>query len=461
MNRLRRFPLFVTASVLGFSPLLSTAELSSWPEWRGPSGAGLAPGAQPPTTWSDQQNIRWKTKIPGNGFSTPIIWKDRIFLLTSIETDQAGAGAAAPDAVPSAPPPGGGGGDQKGKGGKRGGMSGPKPTKVHEFAVVALDRASGKIVWQKTARREVPHEGHHPTSSFAAASPITDGERLYVSFGSRGLYCYDLQGNLKWEKDLGDMQTKMSFGEGSSPALAGDNLIVPWDHEGGSFIVALNKKTGAEAWRTQREEGTAWSTPLVVAVGGKSQIVLPASKRTRSYDAATGELIWEASGLTGNVIPMPMTGHGLVYVTSGFQGFSMQAIKLTARGDISNTDAIVWNARKSTPYVASPVLSGDRIFMTKSTNEYLSCVNALTGEFHYQDQPLQGMRGGIYASPVAANGHLYVVGREGTVLVLKDAATFEVVATNQLNDKIDASPVAVDRELFLRGHDYLYCIAEG
>jgi outer membrane protein assembly factor BamB len=257
------------------------------------------------------------------------------------------------------------------------------------------------------------------------------------------------------------MQIKMSFGEGSSPALAGENLIVPWDHEAGSFIVALNKKTGAEVWRTARDERTAWSTPLVVEVGGKSQIVLPATSRTRSYDAATGQLVWEATGLTPNVIPTAVTGHGMVYVTSGFQGSSMQAIKLTARGDISNTDAIVWNARKSTPYVASPVLSGDRIFMTKSTNEFLSCVNALTGEFNFQDQPLPGLRGGIYASPVAANGYLYVAGRQGVVLVLKDAATFEIVATNKLDDMIDASPVAVDKELFLRGHDYLYCIAEG
>ncbi|MSU25592.1 MAG: hypothetical protein EXS32_17440 [Opitutus sp.] len=456
---LRLLPLAAVIALV-VSSTISAAELSSWPTWRGPSGAGIAPGAQPPTIWGDQQNIRWKTKIPGSGFSTPIIWKDRIFLLTSIETDEVVGGAAVAETAPSSPAPGGG--DPKGKGGKRGGFGGgPKPTKVHEFAVVALDRRSGKIVWQKTARRQVPHEGRHQTNSFASGSPVTDGERLYVSFGSRGLYCYDLSGNLQWEKDLGAMQTKLSFGEGSSPTLAGDNLIVPWDHERGSFIVALNKKTGTEVWRTSREEGTAWSTPLVVDVGGKSQIILPASKRTRSYDAATGELVWEASGLTGNVIPAPVTGHGLVYVTSGFQGFSMQAIKLTSRGDISASDNIVWNARKSTPYVASPVLSGDRIFMTKSTNEFLSCVNALTGEFHYQDQPLPGLRGGIYASPVAANGYLYVVGREGMVLVLKDAVTFEVVATNQLSDRIDASPVAVDKELFLRGHEFLYCIAEG
>ena len=441
------------------SPAFATGT-TSWPTWRGPSGAGLAPGAVPPTTWNDTQNIKWKAKVPGSGFSTPIIWQDRIFLLTSIESTEEVAAAPTP---PPPPPPPPGGGEQKGKGGKRGGFGGgSKPTKVHEFVVVALDRASGKVVWQKTARREVPHEGRHPTNSYASASPLTDGERLYASFGSRGLYCYDLQGKLLWEKDLGDMQTRNGFGEGSSPALAGNVLIVPWDQEGGaSFIVGLDKKTGAEIWRQARDERSSWSTPLIVAVDGKQQAILPGTNRTRSYAVATGELIWEASGLGTNVIPMPVTGHGLVYVMSGFQGYFIQAIKLTARGDVSASPDIVWQQKKGTPYVTSPVLSGDRIFVTKGTESYLSCLNALTGEFHFSDQQLEGMRGGVYASPIATNGLLYVVGREGLVLVLKDTTTFEIVAKNQLSDRFDASPVMVDKELFLRGHEFLYCIAEG
>lgn len=457
MKNSRIVPVLVTSSLLGWFSLASAADLSSWPEWRGTSGAGIAPGASPPTTWSDQQNIRWKTKIGGLGFSTPIVWKDRVYLLTAIETNEDRAPASAPAPIASAVE-----GEQKGKGGKKGGFGGGgKPTKVHEWVVVALDRKTGAIVWQRTARREVPHEGRHQTNSFASASPLTDGEHLYASFGSRGLYCYDLQGNLKWEKDLGDMQTRNGFGEGSSPALAGNFLIVPWDQETGSFIVALSKKNGAEVWRQARDERTSWATPLIVTVGGKQQAVLPATKRTRSYDVATGELIWEASGLGTNVIPTPVTGHGLVYVTSGFQGFYIQAIKLTARGDVSTGPDMVWQQKKGTPYVASPVLSGDRIFVTKERESFLSCLDALTGEFHYTNQPLEGMRGGIYASPVAANGHLYVVGREGLVFVLKDTTTFEIVAKNQLNDRIDASPVMVDKELFLRGHEYLYCIAEG
>lgn len=442
------------------APLAAVGETATWPTWRGSAGTGLAAGAKPPTTWNDQQNIKWKAKIPGAGFSTPIVWGNRIFLLTAIETNEerppvATAAPSQPAPPPDAPPAKGG------KRGSKGGFGGgPTPTKFHEFVVMALDRNTGKVAWQKTARREVPHEGHHATHGYASASPVTDGERLYVSFGSRGFYCYDLQGKLLWEKDLGDMRSKLGFGEGASPALAGDLLIINWDHEDQSFIVALNKKTGAEVWRTLREEKSSWSTPLIVEYEGRQQAIVAASKRTRSYDAKTGQLIWEASGLTGNVIPHPVVGHGLVYVMSGFQGNSIQAIKLSSKGDVTDTDNIVWSARQSAPYVPSPVLSGNRLYMGKGNDAYLSCLNALTGEPYYQNQPLEGVRG-LYASPVAANGYVYVVGREGTVLVLKDAEKYEVVATNKLSDKIDASPAVLDGELYLRGHEYLYCIAEG
>jgi outer membrane protein assembly factor BamB len=436
---------------------MRAAEDSARPSWRGPTGAGVAPDAKPPTTWSDHQNIKWKARIPGEGYSTPIIWRDRIFLLTAIPGEAPAPAEASPTSrpVPDSAP---------GKGGRRGGKGGfgggPSPTKPFEFVVLALDRGTGKVLWQKTARQETPHEGRHQTNTFASASPVTDGERLYVPFGSRGYYCYDLDGNLKWQKDLGDMQTKMGFGEGSSPALAGRLLIINWDHEGGSFVIALDKVTGNEVWRRPRDEGSSWSTPLIVEHAGRKQAVIAASNRTRSYDTESGELVWEAAGLTGNVIPMPVAGHGMVYVMSGFRGFSIQAIKLSSRGDVSETGSIAWSIRRSAPYVPSPVLSGDRLYMSKSNDAYLSCLNALTGEVLYQDQALPGVRS-IYASPLAANGHLYVIGREGTVMVLKDAPTFEIVATNKLSDRIDASPAMLGKELFLRGHEHLFCISEG
>lgn len=427
------------AFALTATPLVTAAEVAAWPTWRGTSGQGIAPGATPPLTWSDTKNIKWKTPIPGLGFSTPIVWENQIFLLTAVEADNPASNAAA------AP-------------GARG--AGPTPTAPHEFTVIALNRTTGKVEWQKVARKEVPHEGKHQTSSYAGASPITDGKRLWVPFGSRGFYCYDLQGNLLWEKDLGRMRTRLSFGEGSSPAIAGNLMLIVWDHEEQSFIVALDKNTGAEVWRKDRDERSSWTTPLIVEVGGKLQAIVAGTTRTRSYDVATGEIVWEASGLTGNVIPTPVTGHGMVYVMSGFRGNSIQAIKLTSKGDVTDTPEIAWHVRHSAPYAPSPVLSGDRLYATKTNDAYLSCLNALTGEFHFRDQPLPGVRG-IYASPIVANGHLYIVGREGTVMVLKDSTTFEPVATNTLSDRIDASPVALGRELFLRGHEYIYCISEG
>jgi outer membrane protein assembly factor BamB len=460
MHTVLRSSCLGAVAALLFVPSGSATDGTAWTTWRGPTLTGQAPGAQPPTTWSDQQNIRWKTKIPGSGFSTPIIWKDRIFLLTAIQTDEE---RPAPAPASPAPEPAPVAADKGGKrGGKGGGFrgGGPTPTKVHEFVVIALNRTTGQIEWQKIARREVPHEGHHASHGYASASPVTDGERLWVSFGSRGLYCYDLKGNLQWEKDLGDMTTRGGFGEGASPALAGNLLLVNWDHEGQSFIVALDKMTGREVWRKSREERSSWSTPVIVEVEGRLQAIVAATTRTRSYDVLTGDVVWEAGGLTPNVIPMPVVGHGMVYVMSGFQGNAIQAIKLSSRGDVTDTPNVVWKVRRSAPYVPSPVLSGDRLYMGKTNDAYLSCLNALTGEVYYQDQPLPGVRG-IYASPLAANGLLYVVGREGTVLVLKDSSTFEVVATNKLSDKIDASPVMLGKELYLRGHEYLYCIAEG
>ncbi len=504
----------------------------SWPTWRPVSGNGVAENATPPTEWNNDKNIKWKTEVGGAGFSTPIIWKDKIFLLSAepigaapddVIADQPnaqrgggpdagqgprGAGQGLGGRAPGGGPPPelmaefdkdgdgelneaerdalrsamrarrgnqggadqaqasrGGGQRQRGQGGGggRGGRGGPNaPAQtilVHQFKVIALDRGTGRVLWESLAREEKPHEGHHPSHGYADASPVTDGSHLYASFGSRGIYCYDLEGNQIWETDLGDMRTRVGFGEGSSPALAGEYLIVLWDHEDDSSIVALDKKTGEEVWRQPRDERTSWTTPFIQEVDGKLQVIVAGTNATRSYDAKNGNLIWEASGLTSNVIPTPVVGHGNVYVTSGYQGNSVQAIKLTSKGDVTDTDSVLWRVRESAPYVASPVLSGDRLYVTKSFDAYISCLNALDGTHFYQDIELDALRG-IYASPLAANGYIYVAGREGTTVVLKDSETFEIVATNKLDDKIDSSPVAIGNELFIRGHKYLYCISD-
>lgn len=419
---------------------------SNWPQWRGPLATGAAPKAKPPTQWSDTSGIKWKAPIPGRGHATPIVWGDRVFVQTAVETEREGKPADAPAPKGGPQPPGG----------ARGGN---KPTRMFRFVLFALDRATGKTVWEKTLREEVPHEAGHQDASQASPSPITDGQFIYAYFGSYGLYCVDLNGKVVWEKDLGDMRTRSGFGEGSSPVLAGDAIVVNWDNEDGSFIVALDKKSGAERWRKARDENTSWSTPIVVDVAGKKQIVVAAAKRIRAYDSSAGDVIWECGGMTPNVIPTPVAGHGLIYAISGFRGAALLAINpADARGDISDSKAIAWKYDKDTPYVPSPVLSDDRLYFLQVNTSTITCLNARTGEKHFGPERLESVKN-VYSSLVAAGGHVYVVGRNGHTAVLKDAPKFEVVADNALDDVFNASPAIAGDELFLRGEKFLYCIA--
>ncbi len=338
-------------------------------------------------------------------------------------------------------------------------MTREKPSGEFEFAVVCLARDSGKVLWQKTVRKEVPHEAHHRDHGYASATPVTDGKLLYASFGSRGLYALDFDGNVKWEKDFGDMQTRNSFGEGASPALHGDTLIVNWDHEGDDFIVAVDKRTGKELWRTSRDEPTNWTTPYIVEHHGRALAVVNGNNKVRTYDVKTGELVWEAGGQTLNCIPMPVSGHGLLYVMSGFRGSAVQAIQLGRTGDLTGTDAIAWSYNKGTPYVPSPLLYGDELYFFGGNNAMLSIFDARTGTRHVESERLEGMNG-VYASPVGAAGRVYLTGRDGGFVVLKAGRKVEVLATNKLDDRFDASPAAVGRELFVRGHRSIYCLAE-
>ena len=324
---------------------------------------------------------------------------------------------------------------------------------------MCLDRQTGKTIWQKVAREEVPHEGHHRDHGYASASPVTDGKVVLASFGSRGLYCYDMEGNLKWEKDLGDMQTRNSFGEGSSPALHGNTVVVLWDHEGEDFIVALDKNTGKELWRVKRDEPTGWSTPLIVEHQGKTHVVVSGTSKVRSYDLTSGKVLWEGPGLTTNPIPSPVHKDGVVYLMSGFRGAALHAIKLSASGDVAGTDSIVWSHNKSTPYVPSPLLTDDLLYFVSGNNGILSCFDVKTGKAHYEAERLENVRG-IYASPVSAQDRVYIMSREGGCVVLKKDAKLEVLATNQLDDPTDSSLAVVGKEIFIRGHQHLYCIAE-
>jgi outer membrane protein assembly factor BamB len=454
----------------------------NWGQWRGPRADGVAPNGNPPTEWSESKNVKWKLAIPGEGNATPIVWDNLVFVQAAVPAAKKPEARLNPDVasqfagLQQQPTPGdarprnpGGRGPaqpgqpgqpgQRGGGGGRGGFGGGGPPSTSfQFTMIAVDRASGKVTWQKALREVRPHEGHHNDGSFASMSPVTDGEHLFAYFGSHGLYALDLKGNLKWEKDLGDMRTKNSFGEGSSPALHKNVLVVNWDHEGEDFIAAFDKTTGKELWKQPRDEDTSWGTPLVVEQGGPAQVIVNATKKVRSYDLNTGKELWSVGPLTPNSIPSAVAGNGLIYAMSGFRGSALFAVKPGKTGELTGTDAIAWTYNKDTPYVPSPLLYDDRLYFFKGNEAMLTVLDAKSGKAVIEAQRLEGVRG-VYASPVGAAGRVYLVGRDGSALVLKKGDTVEVIATNKLEDRIDASPAIVGNQLFLRGKQNLYCIA--
>ncbi len=407
-----------------------------WPAWRGPNRTGSAPAGNPPIEWSEDKNVRWKRAMPGLGLSSPIVWGDRLFLTTAVPTGER---------VENSPAP------------VRG--DGVVPDQVLSYEVHALDRRDGSTVWRRSVLTEAPHEGHHPDGTWASGSPVTDGEVLIAFFGSRGLFAFDLDGRELWRRDFGDMRTRLGFGEGSSPALHGERVFVIWDHEDDSFIVALDKNSGEEIWRRPRDEMSAWTTPLVVEHGGRTQVVTSATNRVRAYDADTGEPIWTTTGMTLNAIPSPVYADGVVYLTSGFRGSKLMAVRLDgAAGDITGTDHVVWSVDRDTPYVPSPLLHDGVIYFTKSNRGILSAYDAATGEALYANQRLGVVRN-IYASPVAVGDRVYFASRDGEFLVAKAGPKFEVLAESELDDRFDASPAIVGDEIYLRGRRNLYCIA--
>jgi outer membrane protein assembly factor BamB len=411
----------------------------NWPQWRGPLANGVAPHASPPVQWSETNNLRWKIALPGQGHSSPIVFGDLVFLTAAIPV-----GEAQKPVHDSAP-----------------GVHDSVPvTHHHQFVVLAVNRTDGKILWQKVLREAWPHEGGHTTGSLASNSPVTDGEHLYVFFGSRGLYCLDLKGEVKWQKDLGRMQTLHAHGEGSSPVIHGDTLVVCWDHEGDSFLYAFDKRTGKERWKVARDEITSWSTPLIVEHGGKPQVIVSATKRVRGYDLATGAVIWECAGLTDNVVSSPVYGHGVVIAGNSYYQQAMLAIRLAgAKGDITGTDHVAWKLNRMTPYVSSPLLYDDTLYFLRHNQNILSRLEPATGNQRGEPIRLEGINNFIFASPVGAAGRIYVTSRDGVTVVLSHDSANTTLAVNRLADSFSASPALVDRELYLRGERFLYCVA--
>jgi outer membrane protein assembly factor BamB len=418
----------------------SGASAGHWPQWRGPLGTGAAPGATPPVHWSETENVRWKVPLPGKGHSTPIIWGDRVYVTAAVATG---------DPLPAAGQPA-----------PHGAHDNAPVSHRQQFLVLALHRQTGATVWQRVVHEAVPTEGGHVTASFASHSPATDGERIFAFFGSHGVYALDLEGKLLWSRDLGDMHTKHGHGEGSSATLHGDTLVVNWDHEGPSFVVALDKRTGRERWRQSRDEPTSWATPIVVHHGGKDQLIVPGTRRIRAYDLANGAVLWECGGLTDNIVASPVAAEGLVIAGSSYGEQAMLAIRLEgARGDLTGTGNVVWSRHRGTPYVPSPLLYEGWLYFHHHYQGILARVEAATGREQPPPFRLPGIRN-VYASPVAADGRVYITSQEGTTVVLRHGDAPEVLAINHLEDRFSASAALADGEMFLRGNRFLYSLAQ-
>lgn len=410
---------------------------SNWPAWRGPLGTGAAPSAKPPTEWNATKNIRWKTPLPGRGHSTPIVWGNRIFVTAAIPIGEKLKPRYS---------------------GRPGAHDNLPVTHKQRFVVIALDRKTGKIAWQKTLHEALPVEGAHYTASLASASAVTDGKRVFAYFGSFGLYCLDFDGNLKWKKDLGRMKTKHGHGEGASPVLYGETIAVNWDHEGKSFVAAFNTKTGKQIWKQDRDEVTSWSTPIVVVHKKTPQLIVCGTSRVRGYNLKTGKVIWECGGLSANIVASPVAANGRVYVGSSYEKRALLGIKFEgAKGDITGTTNVLWQRRRGTPYVPSPLLYRGSLYFLTHYQNILTRIDAPTGK----DKPgafRLGYLRNIYASPVAANGNVYITDRVGTTMVITDAAKPKLVAINRLDEPVNASLAVAGDELFIRGEKNLYCI---
>jgi outer membrane protein assembly factor BamB len=416
-------------SILFVAMLQCPSMAENWAHWRGPTGNGVAVNAHPPVQWSSTKNVKWKVAIPGRSSGSPVIWEQRVFVVTAVPEDNEAAG-----------------------------NNTSRESKL-AFKLLCYDRSNGRLIWEKTATTAIPHQGTHATNGFASASPCTDGKHVYAHFGSRGLYCYTMDGKLIWDRNLGQMDTRSSFGEGSSPTLEGNNILVPWDHEGQSYLYALDKSTGETIWKTERDEPTCWASPLVVEHDGAKQVVMNGQTCARAYDLETGKELWRCGGQTERPVASAVAADGLVILGSGFRGSFIGAFNLGGKGDIENTKHVAWSWDHDTPDIASPLLSGGRVYFYKGKTGMLTCADAATGKPHYTATQIPGLKS-IYASPIAAGGHVYLTGRSGTTVVIKDSDQLSIVATNSVDETIDATPSPVDNELFLRGEKHLFCISE-
>jgi len=422
----------------GIKAQKNNPESNNWPEWRGSYNSGAVIGGNTPSEFSETKNLKWKIEIPRKGHATPIVWGNQIIIQTAVATDKKPEKVVVSPANP---------------------MAASSTEFIHQFIVLSVDKNTGKIIWRTIVKEELPEERTHELGSWASNSPVTDGEYIYACFGSRGLFCLNMKGNIKWQRNFGKMDIVASFGEGSSPALGKDKVFIQWDHQGKSFLYALNKKTGEDVWKKEREEITSWASPLVVEINGKTQVITSATNKVRSYDSDSGEIVWEFSGMTRNVIPCPVYADGIVYLMSGFRGTALKAVDLVkAKGDLTGSAAILWEYNQDTPYTPSPLLMDGKLYFLKNNNGILTCLNAKDGKVIYSNQKINGITN-IFSSPTGNKDKIYIAAA-GVVDVVKAGSNFELISQNMLDDTFEASPIITGNDVILRGYKYLYSFSE-
>ena len=432
---------FVIVAIL-ISQVATSANAANWPQWRGPSGSGISSEKNLPTVWNPKQNIKWKTPIAGRGHSSPIVWGNRIFLTTAIEGPEVPGAKAVkhtmgdqeflhPDSV---------GADRK-----------------HTFKVICLDSDTGKVLWEQTAFDGTPYDNRHRKSSFASATPATDGKLVYAYFGAEGLYAYDMKGKVAWKADLGKHGT-VGMGTGTSPVLFNNLLIIQRDEDNGaaSFIVGLDKTTGKEVWRTPRKVQVSWATPLLVQTKGRTELIASGTEAVISYDPATGKELWRHKGVESNAIPSPVANNEMVFISAGFPAKVAMAINLGGSGDLADT--VVWKYAKGTAYVPSPILFGDYLYLTTDRG-ILTALDAKTGEVKYEGGRVP-IPATFTASPIAFDDKILLTSEDGDTFVVKAGPKHEILATNSVGEPVYASPAIADGNIFIRGEKHLYAIGK-
>jgi outer membrane protein assembly factor BamB len=434
-------------SLIALSVISSAAAArgSNWPQWRGPASQGVSEEKGLPSEWGDKKNVAWKTPIPGNGHSSPIVWGNRIFLTTAVEGPVVEGHQVYKHIL-------------GGKEFKHPDWAGSDHS--YTFKVICVDASKGKVLWEQTAYDGPVFDHRHRRNTYASPTPVTDGKYVYAFFGSEGLYCYDFAGKLVWKQSLGGIP-QLGMGPGSSPVLYENIVVVTADQDGGdtSYIVALDKKTGKQVWKTPRNNHASWATPVLVKIATRTELVVSGSEWVVSYDPATGKELWKCKGVESHAIPTPVVMGDIAVLSAGSQAKRAMAIKLGGSGDITDSPNILWKYQKGTAYVPSPILYGDYVYLMTDAG-ILTCLDVKTGEVKYEGgrPPVPAK---FMASPVAFDQKILLTSEDGDTFVLKAGPTFEVIRTNSLGEPIYSSPAIANGKIYIRGAKHLYCIANG